>query len=84
VEVLRLEPEVQAQMLALGRHGKSGQGGDAVMLVGVGDDRRVPCRGPGPPPGGDEQKATFIQEGEVSAQAAGFFLSPAICNASSG
>lgn len=43
------------------------------MRVVVRDDRRVSGRSSGPPAGGPEQKATLIQEGEVGAQALGFF-----------
>jgi hypothetical protein len=84
LEVVDLEADIQAHMLALGGYCKGRQGRDAVMLVGVGDDRRVTRRGPGSPPRGNKQKATFIQEGQVGTQAVGFFLSPATCSASTG
>jgi hypothetical protein len=84
LEVVGLEADVQPHMLALGGHCMGCQGRDAVMLVAVGNDWRVACRGPGAPSRGDEQKSTFIQEGQVGPQAVSFFLSPATCSASSG
>jgi hypothetical protein len=84
LEVVGLEADVQPHMLALGGQREGRQGRDAVMLVAVGDDWRVACRGPGSPSRGDEQKPTFIQEGQVGPQAVGFFLSPATCSASRG
>jgi hypothetical protein len=84
LEVVGLEVDVQPHMLALGGHREGRQGRDAVMLVVVGNDGRVACRGPGAPSRGDEKKSTFIQEGQVGPQALGFFLSPATCSASSG
>jgi hypothetical protein len=84
LEVVGLEVDVQPHMLALGGHREGRQGREAVMLVAVGNDGRMACRGPGAPPRGDEEKSTFIQEGQVGPQAVGFFLSPATCSASSG
>jgi hypothetical protein len=45
LEVLRLEPEVEAQVLALGRPGEGRQGGDPVMRIVVRDDQRMPLIG---------------------------------------
>lgn len=66
--VVRLEGEVQAQMLALRRDGESRQGRDSVMLVVVGDDGRMPRGCPGTAAGREEEKATRIQEGEAGAK----------------
>jgi hypothetical protein len=73
LEVVDLEAAIRAHRLARGGYRKGRQGRDAGMLVGVGDDRRVTRRGPGSPPRGHKQNATFIQEGQVGTQAVGFF-----------
>jgi hypothetical protein len=77
LEVVHLEADLQPHMLALGGHDKGPQGRVAVMRVGGGEDRRVAGRSPSVPSRGDEQNPTFIQAGQVSPQAPGFFASPA-------
>jgi hypothetical protein len=84
LEVVGLETDVEPHMLALGGHRQGRQGRDAVMLVAVGDAWCGARRGPGAPPRGEEENATFIQEGPVGSQAVGLFLSLATCSASSG
>ena len=73
LEVVRLEANIQTQVLALRGDREGGQRRESIMLIVVADDRRVPLRRPGAAARWHEQKAAFIQEGEVSAQAAGFF-----------
>lgn len=73
VSVVPLPVEVQAQSLALGGHGEGRQRGEPIVLVVVVDDKRLPGWSPCPAAGGHEQKAALIQEGEVGAQAPGFF-----------
>ena len=72
-ETAGLKTEVQTQVLPLRGHGESGQGGEAVMPIVVGDDRGLPHRRPGAAAGGHEQKAALIQKGEVGVESAGFF-----------
>jgi hypothetical protein len=83
LKVLRLPVEVQAHMLPLRRHGQGRQGGESSMFVAVWDDWRLSGGSPGAAPGGDEQKAALIQEDQMGAQALDFFLSLAMCSASS-
>jgi hypothetical protein len=84
LEVARLPAQVQAQVLALRGDGEGGPRRDAVMLIVVGDDRRVSGRSPGAPAGGYEQKAALIQDGQMGAQPLAVFLWRATGSASNG
>jgi hypothetical protein len=54
LKVVRLEAEVEAQVLALRGHGEGGQRRDPVMLVAIGDDGGLSCGSPRPAARGDE------------------------------
>jgi hypothetical protein len=84
LEMAGLEADIETHGPALGGHGERGQCRDPLMLVVVTDDERVPLGCPGAAASRHEQKAAFIQEGQVGSQAAGFLLSPATCHASTG
>jgi len=61
-EVVLLKTGIETDVLAHRTDGEHGQGGDAVMLVVVADDRRDALRAPGAPACRNEQEAAFIKE----------------------
>jgi hypothetical protein len=65
LEVVGLEAHLPPQRLTLGGPREGHQGREAVMRIGVGDNRCGACRGPGAPSRGDEPKAPFIQAGQA-------------------
>ena len=74
LKVVLLEADVKPQMLADRRDGKSRQGRNAVVFVVITDDRRLPPWPPRSPAGGDEQKAAFIEKGQMGPKSYGLFL----------
>jgi hypothetical protein len=66
--------KVQTEMLALGRHGKSGHSRNLVMHALISEVRRVSCWHSGEAAREQEQNVTLIQEGEVGLQSSGFFI----------
>src|SRR6266540_1448305 len=82
-EVMRLKADVQVHVLALRRDGEDSQRRDPIRLVVVRDDGCMPHGRPGPTMGRDKQKAALIQEREMGAKSLCFFLSRAMCSASS-
>ena len=74
VEVSLLEASIQAHVTDLGGYGETGDGGDAIPLKVDAYVGRLAFRSPGSAARGNEQKPAFVDENEVGAQFAYFFL----------
>jgi len=83
MEVVLLETNIEAHPFSVCGHRKGGQGGDAVVLVAVPDNRHVSPQAPRAAPGRNEQEPALIQEDEVGAKFLSLFLYAATCTASS-
>jgi hypothetical protein len=82
-EVLVMKPEIERQVLPLGRHGEGRDGGDPIPLVAMAEQGCLAHGSPGLTDMGDEQEPALIEEREVSAQPLPFFLARASDTASS-
>ena len=84
LEVLVLKRDIDTDPLADRADGKDSQRRDAVVPVVVVDHRRFALGPPGSPARGDEQKAAFIQEGQMGPKSSRVFLYAASDSASNG
>jgi len=67
--------EVEADAAAVRGEGEGRDGGDLAMAAGaLGEEGRVPARGPGAADDGGHQEAALVDEDEAGVQGAGFFL----------
>ena len=82
LEVILLEPDIQAHAVPAGRDGERSQRRDAIMLIAVANDRSLTPQAPSAAAGGYEQKPALIQEYEMGAKSSGLFLYAASGSAS--
>ena len=70
-----MEPEVEVEPVAGGRHGQRANAGDFLIRpAALVEDRGLAPRSPSPAHQRGHQKAGFVQENQVRPQPAGFFL----------
>jgi hypothetical protein len=74
-DVLPVQVEVEADVLASEAHGDRRDRRDPVVTVAVPDDRGLAAWSPGTADVRDQQEPAFVQEGQVRPQPLGFFLS---------
>jgi len=74
LDVLGMQAEVQPQAPAAGTDGQAGDHRDAIPTLAVVEQRCLSPRRPGAPDGRDQEEARLVDEDEVGAQPAGFFL----------
>jgi len=73
-DVLRVEPEVEAQPTSLGADRQTTDHRDPGMVVAVVNDGGLPHRRPGPPDGRDQHEAGFVGEDDVRTQPRSVFF----------
>src|SRR3989338_3132197 len=78
-DVGAVEAEIKAKSYPAGRDGDSGDGGDPITPVAVSEDRGLSDRRPGLAHVRNEEKAAFVEEGEMGPKSLGFFLYAATC-----
>ena len=66
VEVVLLETNVEAHPFSLCGNREGGQGGDAVMLEAVSDNRHLAAQSPRAAPSRNEQESALIEEYQMS------------------
>lgn|SRR3989338_3459773 len=67
----------EPQVLTLGRDGKCADGGNAIMVLAMTQDRGLPPGSPRFTKVGNEQKSAFVEENQMGAKFSGFFLNVA-------
>ena len=65
VDVVLVELTVQCAVKGLGTDGDTGDGGDAVVAIVIGQNRGLPHRPPSSADGGNQEKARFINKDYV-------------------
>jgi len=73
-DVLRVDLEVEADPLALGRDADPGDDREAIAAVAMADDRRLPTRRPGLAQGRDQEEARLVGEDDVGTQPRSVFF----------
>lgn len=73
-DVLAVELHIQAHVSSAGRDCESRDGGDAVPPIAVMQQRSPALGGPRASNSRDQEKAAFVDEGEIGAQPTCFFL----------
>jgi len=81
-DILRVDLEVEADPLALGRGADPGDDREAIVAVAMADDRCSPARRPGLAQGRDQEEARLVAEDDVGTQPHSVLVRiPAIVNA---
>jgi len=73
-DVLRVDLEVEADPLALGRNADPGDDREAIVAVAVADDRRSRTRCPGLAQGRDQEEARLVDEDDAGTQPRSVFF----------
>lgn len=80
--LFEMKPEIESQVLTVGRDCKTPDNRDLVPAVTVPQYRSLPHGGPGLTDVGDEQEAAFVEKCQVGLEPSGFFLYVARYNVS--
>lgn len=74
LDVLGVQPVVQAQAMAPGADGNPRDDRDAIAPGAMAYDRRLPSRGPGVADARDQEEARFVREDDVGREPRGVFF----------
>ena len=74
LDVFAVQLKVKAEASAGGADGERGEGGDAVVFVAMASDGGLAAGSPGPADRRDQEKAGFVDKGNMGAQPRGVFF----------
>lgn len=74
LDVVLIELTVECAVKGLGADGDTGDGGDAVVAIVIGQNRGLPHRSPRSPDGGKQKEAGFIDKHYVGREPRGVFF----------